>query len=390
MLLTNWRWRTAYAAVVIGFLLTVASYYDRTTGLTIFLGLPANSHSYELPAVQAVPHAHDPVDGGYDAQFYAQMAVDPLLRDPAIDRAMDRPAYRAHRILLSWTAWAMGQGDVSTTLQVYALQNVIAWLLLAWLLLRWFPPVDGRMFVLWAGVLLTHGLLISVRNALTDGPSVLMTATAVLALERGRPWLAALVTGLSGLARETNVFAAAIFSKGLTKDPRSWLKVAGASVLCVLPLVLWLDYLRSVYGDAVFVGGGHITAPLSGLWWKTQATWTALMTDGFTIQTTANVATMVSLAAQGGALVWCTLLWRRDRVGSPAWLLIAWPFLLLALTAHRVVWDGTPGAITRVVLPLTVAVNVLIARQPHAPWSLIIAVNLSVVAGVMAFGFGWI
>lgn len=390
MSLTNWRWRTAYAAVVIGFLLTVASYYDRTTGLTIFLGLPANSHSYELPAVQAVPHAHDPVDGGYDAQFYAQMAVDPLLRDPAIDRAMDRPAYRAHRILLSWTAWALSAGDTSTALRVYAIQNVIAWLLLAWLLLKWFPPVDGRMFALWAGILLTHGLLISVRNALTDGPSVLMTAAAVLAIERGRPWLAALVTGLSGLARETNIFAGAMFVNALTKHPRSWLKVAGASVLCVLPLVLWLDYLRSVYGDAAFVGGDHITTPLVGVWWKTKATWTALMTHGLTIQTTANVTTMVSLVAQGGALVWCTLLWRRHRVGSPAWLLVAWPFLLLALTAHRVIWDGTPGAITRVVLPLTVAVNVLIARQSRAPWWLIIAVNLSVVTGVMAFGFGWI
>lgn len=383
-------WRTTYAAVVVGFLLTVASYYDRTTGLTIFLGFPANSHSYELPAVQAVPHAHDPMDGGYDAQFYAQMAVDPLLRDPDIDRAMDKPAYRAHRILLSWIAWAVGRGDVATTLQVYAVQNVVAWLLLAWLLLRWLPPVDGRMFVLWAGILLTHGLLISVRNALTDGPSVLMTATAVLAIERGRPWLAALVTGLSGLARETNIFAGTMFVSKLTRHPRSWLKTAGGVVLCVLPLTLWLDYLRSVYGDATFVGGGHITTPLAGLWWKTQSTWTVLVTHGLTIQTTANVATMLSLAAQGYALVWCTRQWLKSRVGSPAWLLVAWPFLLLALTAHRVVWDGTPGAITRVVLPMTVGVNVLLARQARAPWWLIVAANLGVVAGLMAFAFGWI
>lgn len=383
-------WRTAYVAVVVGFLLTVASYYDRTTGLTIFLGFPANSHSYELPTVQAVPHAHDPVDGGYDAQFYAQMAVDPLLRDPDIDRAMDKPAYRAHRILLSWTAWALSAGDVSTALGVYALQNVIAWLLLAWLLLKWLPPQDARTFVLWAGILLTHGLLFSVRNALTDGPSVLLTATAVLAIERGRPWLAALVTGLSGLARETNIFAGAMFGSQRTRHPRSWL-TAGASVLiCVLPLVVWLDYLRSIYGDATFVGAGHITTPLAGLWWKTQSTWTALVTHGLTIQTTANAAMLVSIAAQAGALVWCSIQWLKSRAGSPAWLLVAWPFLVLALTAHRVVWDGTPGAITRVVLPLTVAVNVLLARQARAPWWLIIAANLSVIAGVMAFGFGWI
>lgn len=390
MSLTSWWWRTAYAAVVVGFLLTAASYYDRTTGFTIFLGFPANGHSYELPQVQAVPHGHDPVDGGYDAQFYAQMAVDPLLRHPAIDRAMDKPAYRAHRILLSWTAWALGAGDVSATLRIYALQNVVAWLLLAWLLLKWLPPVNARMFVLWAGILLTHGLLFSIRNALTDGPSVLMTAIAVLAIERGRPWLAALVTGVSGLARETNIFAGAMFVGQLNRHPRSWLKAAGGLAVCVLPLVLWLDYLRSIYGDATFVGGEHITTPLAGLWWKTHSTWTAVATHGVTIQTTADTTMLVSLAAQAGALVWCTVQWLKQRVGSPAWLLVAWPFLLLALTAHRVVWDGTPGAITRVVLPLTVAVNVLLARETRAPWWLIITANLGVVAGIMAFVFGWI
>jgi hypothetical protein len=388
--MTSWMWRAAYAAVGIGFLLTVASYYDRTNGLTIFLGFPANSHSYELPAVQAVPHAHDPVDGGYDAQFYAQMAVDPLLRDPNLDRAMDKPAYRAHRILLSWTAWALSGGVVSTTLQVYAVQNVVAWVLLAWVLVKWLPPVNARMFVLWTGILLTHGLLTSVRNALTDGPSVLMTAVAVLAIERGRPWMSALVTGLSGLARETNIFAAAMLVTQLTRRPRSWLAVAGGGVICVLPLLLWLDYLRSIYGDATFVGGGHITTPLAGFFWKARSIWTSLIANGVTLNSTANVLVLVSLMAQGYALVWCTLQWRRGRVGSPAWLLVAWPFLLLALTAHRVVWDGTPGAITRVVLPLTVGVNVLLARHPHAPWWLIIAANLSVIAGVMAFGFGWI
>lgn len=383
-------WRAAYAAIVVGFLLTVASYYDRSTGLTIFLGLPASGHSYEIAAVQAVPHGHDPVDGGYDAQFYAQMAVDPLLRDPALDAAMDKPAYRAHRILLSWTAWALGRGDVSTVLHVYAMQNVIAWLLLAWLLIRWLPPADSRTFVLWAGILLTHGLLTSVRNALTDGPSVLLTATAVLAMERGRPWVAAVVTGVSGLARETNIFAGAMFIGRLSKQPASWVKAAAGVALCVLPLLLWLDYLRSIYGMAAFAGGDHITMPLAGLTWKLRSVWSGFVTGGFTFKVAADVTVLVALAAQAAALIWCSAQWWTQRTGSPAWLLVAWPFLLLMLTAHRVVWEGTPGAITRVVLPLTVGVNVLLARSPQAPWWLIVTTNLGIVAGIMSFVFGWI
>lgn len=388
--MTVWMWRAAYAAVVVGFLLTVASYYDRTTGLTIFLGLPGGGHTYEVAAVQAVPHAHDDVGGGYDGQFYAQMATDPLLRSTDIDRAMDNPGYRAHRILLSWTAWLVGRGDPARTLDAFAWQNIVFWLVLAWVMAKWCPPGDARMFVLWAGVLLTHGLLTSVRNALTDGPSVVFTALAVMAMERGRPWIAAGITGISGLARETNILAGAMLLRRLSRDPWSWFRVGAGLLVCVLPLVLWLDYLRSIYQDAAFAGGKHITTPLIGLAWKMRMTRDGLMAGGFTVQTTANVLMLVAFVAQGIALVWATRLWWRDRSASPAWLLVAWPFLLLGLTAHRVIWDGAPGSITRVVLPLTVAVNVLMARQPRAPWTLVIAANLGVVVGVMAFVFGWI
>ncbi len=388
--MTIWMWRAAYAAMVVGFLLTVASYYDRTTGLTIFLGLPTNGHSYELPAVQAVPHAHDEVDGGYDGQFYAQMAVDPLLRNPDIDRAMDKPGYRAHRILLSWTAWLVSGGDPAMALHVFAWQNVVCWLILAWLMTKWFPAGTARMFVLWACVMSTHGLLFSVRNALTDGPSVLLTAVAVLAMERGRPWVAMVVTGVSGLARETNILAGAMLLQRLCRDPRSWMSVAAGLLVCLLPLALWLDYLRSIYLDATFSGGGHITTPLAGFLWKGRTTWGAVLAHGLTVQTAANVLMLAAFVSQAVALTWCTRMWMTDREASAAWLLVAWPFLLLGLTAHQVVWDGSPGAITRVVLPLTVGVNVLLARQPHAPWALLIAANLGVVVGVMAFVFGWI
>lgn len=383
-------WRLAAAVVVIGFLATVASYYDRTTGLTAFLSLPANSHDYELPVVQAIPHTHNEVDVGYDGQFYAQMAVDPLLRNPDIDRAMDKPAYRAHRILLSWVAWLAGAGDPARAIYAFAWINVVVWLALAWVLTTWCRPHDARTFTLWAGVLVTHGLLMSVRNALTDGPSVLLTALAVLAADRGRPWISALVTGVSGLARETNVAAGVVLVRRLRRDPRSWLAVAGGLLVCVLPLALWVDYLRSIYLDATFVGGGHITMPLAGLSWKVRMTWGELATAGLTVRSVASSTVLVALAAQAGVVVWCTWLRHRGAAVPVSWLLVTWPFLLLGLTAHRVVWDGSPGAITRVVLPLTVGVNMLLAARPEAPWWLIAAANLGVVSGVMAFVFGWI
>jgi hypothetical protein len=392
----------AYGAAVVLFLAMVASYYSRDTGFTVFLSLPANSHTYELPVVQAIPHAHNEVDGGYDGQFYAQLAVDPLLRDPAIDRAMDRPGYRTHRILFSWTAWAMGLGRPAWSLHAYAIQNVIAWVLLAWLLCVWCPPRDARTFVLWAGALFTHGVLTSVRNALPDAPRVLLTALAVLAADRGRPWVSAIVTGIAGLARETNILAGVALWRrrpnelgGEIRRTRAefaseLIRSAVAALICILPLALWLDYLRSLYGADAFSGGGHITVPLSGLWWKVQRSVSDVAVQGFTVMTVANWFSLAGFGAQVVALAWCTRARKRTAAAETAWLQIAWVFLALGVFAHRVVWDGSPGAFTRVILPFTVGVNVLLARSRRAPWALIVAANLGVVSGLMAFLFGWV
>ena len=196
------------------------------------------------------------------------MAVDPLLRDPLIDRTMDLPAYRAHRILLPWIAYAVGLGKPAWIVQVFALENVFVWLAFALLLCRWMPPTTARGFVLWTGCLLSHGMLSSVRYALPDAPSTLLIALAVLAAERDRPLVAAAVIGVASLARETSLLAASVFLRWLLPERRRWLLVAACLILCVLPLALWLDYLRSIYRLETLAGTGNLTTPLVGLWWK--------------------------------------------------------------------------------------------------------------------------
>lgn len=375
------RWKAAYALVILCVLAIVGSYYDQRTGLTVLLSLPANSHDWELPAVRATDHAHNEEDVGYDGQFYAQMAVDPLLRDPDIDRALDNPGYRAHRVLLSWIAWAITPGaGAAARLEAFAWINIVAWLMMAWLLTRWLPPTDARMFVLWAGVLVGHGWVMSIRHSLTDGPSVLLMAIAIALVERRRSWWSALVIGISGLARETNIAAGVVLLREIRADLRSVLGVGARLILCILPLALWLDYLRSIYGQHVFAGGGHISVPLVGLLWKLRMTIDLVAGSALTGPAVITAATVLALFGQLAALVWCTREWVRHRTLSLDWLLIAWVFAGLALTAHRVIWDGTPGAFTRVLLPLSVGVNVLLGGSRTAPWWLIVFANLSMVS----------
>ena len=62
--------------------------------------------------------------------------------------------------------------------------------------------------------------------------------------ERGRPVVASLFIGAAGLVRETSVLAAILLARTFRRNVRSWLLVAACLVLCVLPIALWLDYLR--------------------------------------------------------------------------------------------------------------------------------------------------
>ena len=106
---SRWIFRAIAVALAGVFLASVARFYHPGYGFTALLGLPQD-HAYELPALRAIPHIDYPPSASYDGQFYAQLALEPLLRNPDIDRALDQPPYRARRILLSWTAWALGLG----------------------------------------------------------------------------------------------------------------------------------------------------------------------------------------------------------------------------------------------------------------------------------------
>ena len=75
-------------ALVAIFLASVARFYHPTTGFTALIAFPDGNDS-EAPALQDLPHERVPPWASYDGQFYAQRALDPLARDPRVDRAMD-------------------------------------------------------------------------------------------------------------------------------------------------------------------------------------------------------------------------------------------------------------------------------------------------------------
>jgi hypothetical protein len=361
------------AGVLVGlFLVAISKFYHPGTGFTSLIGFP-EGHAYETPALRAIPHVDYPAWASYDGQFYAQRAFDPLVRDPLVDRAMDLAPFRARRILFSWTAYLAGLGRPAWILEAYALQNVAAWLILAVLLARWMPPGSPRGLATWGACLCSHGLLWSVRFALLDGPSLVLLAAAVTLAETGRPLASAAVAGINGLGRETNILG--VLAQPVPRTARDWARLVVACALIVLPLVLWEDYLYSIYRSTIFAGADQLTPPGRGLAVAAAAVVRGLRTKGLWTAAGLQACLVLALTAQA-----CYLVVRME-VRQPWWRVGA-GYLALMLVMNDVLWDPATGAMTRVVLPMTVGFNVLLAQEHRGRfWPWFILGNLHVIPG---------
>jgi hypothetical protein len=359
-------------ALVAIFLASVARFYHPGTGFTALIAFPRGNTS-EAPALQAIPHETVPPWGSYDGQFYAQRALDPLLRDPRVDRAMDLAPYRARRILFSWTAYLLGLGRPAWILQAFAVQNVASWLLLAFLLTRWLPLRSARDLALWSACLFSHGLLWSVRFSLLDGPSLVLTVLVVIAAERERWMLSAALAGINGLARETNILG--VLAQKWPAGVREWFRLAGAALLVALPLLIWEDYLYSIYRSTIFAGTDQLTMPGSAMVSTIRRVLAASVASGLFSASVLQLGLLLSLVVQAIYLV------ARPAPRVPWWRIGA-GYVLLMLVMEPILWSPNTGAITRVLLPLTFAFNILLVReQPSLRfWALFVGGNLHLLA----------
>src|SRR5262245_5452010 len=113
--------RHAYWIAGLLFTVLVLAKFDRQSGFTNLIRFGDKWQERRLAVLQHLPVAMVPDSSGYDGQFYAQIALDPTLRDPQLTQAVDLPAYRARRILIPAAAAILGLGNPWWTLQAYAL-----------------------------------------------------------------------------------------------------------------------------------------------------------------------------------------------------------------------------------------------------------------------------
>lgn len=358
----------AYALAAAWFLWVCAQFYLPGKGFTYLIMFGDRDAARFLPELKALNHYEIPGSMGYDAAYYAQIAMHPRLSDPVLREAIDSLPYRARRILFCWTAHVLAFGDPARALHLYAVQNIACWLLLAVLLLRWFPATGWGNFFRWAGVLFSFGLCFSVRGALVDGPSLLLIAGGVALAEMGRPWWSAALLGISGLGKETNVLAGAALAP-TDSDRRTWLRVLARGALVVLPLAAWLALLQHWLGDALDEGYRNFAPPFVAYVGKWREILAGFGASGDPWTGRGGVILVVALTTQ---FLFFALRprWRET------WWRVGAAYAVLMAVIGEAVWEGYPGAASRVLLPMALAFNVLVPRGVRW-WPVLLLGNLT-------------
>ena len=339
-------------------------------GITKFLTAGREFDARGIAAYRAAPKYLDPYPPhrwGFDGQLYAELALDPLLRDPDLGRALDNPPYRARRILLSWLAWAGGLGRPFWVLNVFAALNLVFWIGYAWLAAKLFRPHGWAGLAGFAAVLLTCGIIECMHGSLTDFPSfVLMTWAVVLGGTGG-----AVVLALAALARETCVLGFV----GLAEFGPTWRealrKNVGRGLIVAGPLVLWFGYVVWQFRHReIGFDGGNLERPLAGMMGKLgefsvtavhgPIRWHRIFFELYKSYDLHALLTIVAVFTQCLYLAvyreWGNRLWRLAAVFVPYFLCIGF----LSWESHFTV--------TRHALPITLVFNLLLATRPRRGW----------------------
>jgi len=360
-------------AAVVFVLGVVAAHWRPDTGFTSLIRFGHEFDGRRLPQIETRPLAVVP-GAGYDGQYYAQLAVQPDVTDPDLQRALDVTAYRARRILLPLVAHAAGFGRARATLEIYALLNTVCWLALAWCWWRWLPDHGARGTAAWLASLLSLGALDSVRFSLSDLPMMLALALGVRALERGRGKLAAAAFLAAGFVRETAVLALQPFGAGGTPRERraAWLRAA----LCTAPVALWCAFLAwRVPGPSLGVGGNFD--------WPGVAFARQLLRCGSELgHGNFDSRYLFGLIGAVGMAYQSVYLLRRWRAPDP-WLRLGVPFAVLFWFLGDYVWLGY-WAVARATLPMLFVFNRAILAERRISVHLV-AGNLFVLHSVYRF-----
>ena len=242
---------------------------------------------------------------GYDGQYYAILAGDPLLLRPETAACLDAPYYRAGRIGLPLAAWLLALGRPGLAVLLYQLLCWGGGLAAVYLAARWLDA-EGRPAA-WALLLaVSAGLATSMFRSTPDGAAVALILAALWLHRRERPLAVVVILVAATLVRETSLLAAAALCFVELRRQR-WRSAAASIALPLLAFSGWQLGLRLLIGAGRdHHVGGNFGLPLEWLPGKL-----VRLAEMGLPAARMEVAGLLALAACFAALVSVALRWRR-------------------------------------------------------------------------------
>ncbi|MCX5700947.1 MAG: hypothetical protein NTZ63_05350 [Candidatus Omnitrophica bacterium] len=313
----------------------------------------------DLPALTPV---------GYDGQFYAQLALDPFLVHGDIVNALDAPAYRARRIGLPFLSFIFGFGNPLWVLRVYALINFAFWGLLLVALYQYSGFRYKRDFLLAVSLLWSTGTLVSLARALTDFPAATLSVLAVFLIAKRK--IAAWLLSFAILCKETSGLSLFLL---IWPEKNKKVKPCKIILLCsivIIPIAVWLFYLKLRLNGSPFVGNNNFTLPFLGVISKVVAEGGRFF-KGLTQLSDFNILNLLfEFICPLSLLVQSLYMIVKPRVSSPFWRL-GIGFTVLIFILGNAIWVEQIGY-CRVLLILTFCFNFLIHKDergiPYVLW----------------------
>jgi len=335
----------------------VLAHYSQQTGWSSLILFGTRFYPIAIPEVKTCQPSL--IEGaGYDGQFYCQVAIDPTLRNPHLKDGLDGPEYRSTRILVPALAYAGGFGNPCRIIQVYAVLNLLFWLLLLFGMVRFLHPTTVREHLCVVAAALTSGAMFSVARSLTDLPAA--TLAFYSAALCGNAAVAAMALAL--LAKETFVLSLPRLMWPLNRDRQTVRAIAVRVGLATAPLAMWYLYTHLHFGfhqiDAPNTSwpGAGLVDYLGRAWrhWYPKR----ILSPRLIQELLAPISLVVQV---------CYLLVRRT-VASPYWRMgigFAISFLMLSPDVFIDQYSFTRDA-----LPLTLAFNIELMRDKRPTFPL--------------------
>ncbi len=363
----TWAFILVGAAAFAQLLSVFVRVYSPEFGITRLIVIGHEFDGRGLAVFRSTPKYMGPSDRwGFDGQFYAELALDPLLRDPQLKIALDDPPYRSRRILTSWLAWVGGLGRPFWVLNAYASLNLVSWVGLAAMMIVLFRPHGWAGLAGFAAMLMTCGIIESMRSSLTDLPGfTLMTLAMMIGGAGGSAALA-----LAVLTREPNILGIV----GLWDYRPPWLATVRRNVLygviAALPFALWIAYVTSRFPPESSIAGDNLTWPFRGVMGKLgefsvhavngDIAWRKWYSAFFTSEPLHALLTIIAMLTQSVYLLthreWNNRIWRVGAIFVPFFFCIS-----------SIPWESH-FTITRHALPITLAFNLVLAMRARRGW----------------------